>query len=151
MKTKLIVAILFLAVVAHAHDTGPESMVHTIISMSEFYVSGSKDITLSVVDYEALQKLDPSMSKDKFYATLKSVDSEDIVLIQVEDPPYSTVVEMTNPKRIRFYFKKQKSNHPSPHDPKYHEEWDYILIGLKIMESNQGMEPTRDNAQSIVP
>jgi len=142
MKIKLILLLLFLATATYAHDTGPESTVHTIISMSELYVSGSKDLTMSVVDYEALQKFDPSMSKDKFYALLKSLDSEDIILTQVEEPPYATVVEMTKPKRIRFYFKKQRSNRPSPHDPKYHEEWDYILIGLKIMESNQGVDPT---------
>lgn len=143
MKTKLIVTLLSLAVMAHAHGTTPEAMTHLVIKDSRAYVPEASDITTDYVDYEALQEFDPSLTKDCCYTLLKSVDSEDIVLTPVEEPPYDTVVEMTKPKQVRFYFKKQKSNQPSPHDPKYHEEWDYILIGFKIMESSQRADLTR--------
>ena len=124
--------------IAQAHDSfSPEVELRFMIHRSQFYIPDSTGHFDSKIDYEQIQKTSPLLTKDNIHALLNSIDADKTEMCRVEEPPHQIVVEISKPKNIRFYFTKKKSHRPSPHEPIYHEEWDYILIGLKITESNQ--------------
>jgi len=129
MKIKIILLISCLTSTLSAHEgMTPERTVFILIKMSQHL--GPNGGMIGNVDYEQIQKNNLLITEDKLHELLRSIDPEKLNLKRVDEPPNEIVVELTQPKYIRFYFKKQKSKEPSPDTPEWHYHWDYILINI---------------------
>ena len=132
MKLIFILIALSLITVCKAHESSPpEVELEFMIKRSKLYIPGSEGHFDPKVDYEQIQKASPSLSKDKIYELFSSIELAEVEFKRIEEPPFEIVIEITKPQNIRFYFTKKKVDRKSPHSPEYHEEWDYILIGIK--------------------
>jgi hypothetical protein len=133
MKTSLtLLAVLLFTSVAYASEIMPPDMrVPGLVQQTR---KSDKVTELWGVDYEQILKSDGTMTKERVFALLKSIDPDKIKLAEHEH--LATAITMLEPKQLTFTFKARDSNNTKG------PAINYYLITLKEGKSNNVSEAT---------